>query len=287
MNVSGATALTSLDFSDNQLRSLDVSKNMELERLLVRGNQLTSLDVSKNKALDDTSWWNLRMAGLLADYSWLIGTWELTLAGGSRLRTIILDERNFVDEPYGLPSMSGVYAIDGDKMQRLYVGSGGTNEGYLNLNHSNRTLVSADGRHFRKISSSTSTSARQSSSGSLGSGSSSSGNSAIDQTFQFINGQTFEGRYQDTNTNNNVFGLVTVTYRFRTQNSSATSGVVDISAQISSVVSGNRSGSNTVTYYIRADGSIVAGNDIFVRQGNSLVSNMKDDFGQNVTLYKK
>ena len=129
--------------------------------------------------------------------------------------------------------------------------------------------------------------ARQYSSGSLGRGNSSSGNSAIDQTFQLINGQTFEGKYQDTNTDNNVFGLVTVTYRFRTQNSSATSGIVDISANISSVVSGSRSGSNTVTYYIRADGSIVAGNNVFERQGNSLVSNMKDDFGSYVTLRKK
>ena len=45
------TALTHLDVSNNQLTSLDVSKNTALIQLVVSWNQLTSLDISKNTAL--------------------------------------------------------------------------------------------------------------------------------------------------------------------------------------------------------------------------------------------
>ena len=48
LNVSKNTALTSLECSYNQLTSLDVSKNTALEELDCFSNQLTSLDVSKN-----------------------------------------------------------------------------------------------------------------------------------------------------------------------------------------------------------------------------------------------
>ncbi len=45
------TALTELWCFDNQLTSLDVSKNTALKGLYCNSNQLTSLDVSKNTAL--------------------------------------------------------------------------------------------------------------------------------------------------------------------------------------------------------------------------------------------
>ena len=45
------TALTVLDCENNQLTTLDLSKNTALEELYCYGNQLTSLDVSKNTAL--------------------------------------------------------------------------------------------------------------------------------------------------------------------------------------------------------------------------------------------
>ena len=51
LDVSKNTALTYLDCYDNQLISLDVSKNTALTYLDCYGNQLTSLDVSKNTAL--------------------------------------------------------------------------------------------------------------------------------------------------------------------------------------------------------------------------------------------
>ncbi len=47
------TALTSLDCNDNQLTSLDVSKNTALTSLNCNGNKFTSLDVSKNTALTE------------------------------------------------------------------------------------------------------------------------------------------------------------------------------------------------------------------------------------------
>ena len=47
--------LTSLDVSKNQLTSLDVSKNTALTELNCSGNQLTSLDVSNNTALTELS----------------------------------------------------------------------------------------------------------------------------------------------------------------------------------------------------------------------------------------
>ena len=49
------TALTSLSCTDNQLTSLDVSKNTALQYLYCYNNQLTSLDVSKNTALTNLS----------------------------------------------------------------------------------------------------------------------------------------------------------------------------------------------------------------------------------------
>ena len=55
------TALTKLRCSDNQLTSLDVSKNTKLTYLDCSGNHLTSLDVSKNTALtylDCSSYYN-------------------------------------------------------------------------------------------------------------------------------------------------------------------------------------------------------------------------------------
>ncbi|WP_297170856.1 leucine-rich repeat domain-containing protein [uncultured Porphyromonas sp.] len=51
LDVSGCTALAKLSCSRNQLTSLDVSKNPALTTLWCSDNQLTSLDVSKNPAL--------------------------------------------------------------------------------------------------------------------------------------------------------------------------------------------------------------------------------------------
>ncbi|MEI3381593.1 MAG: hypothetical protein V8R43_08845 [Dorea sp.] len=51
LDVSKNTALFDLDCSNNQLTSLDVSKNTALTDLTCYNNQLTSLDVSKNTAL--------------------------------------------------------------------------------------------------------------------------------------------------------------------------------------------------------------------------------------------
>ena len=53
LDVSKNTALTELWCDDNQLTSLDVSKNTALTYLSCDNNQLTSLDVSKNTALTE------------------------------------------------------------------------------------------------------------------------------------------------------------------------------------------------------------------------------------------
>jgi Leucine-rich repeat (LRR) protein len=53
LDVSKNTVLTYLDCDYNQLTSLDVSKNAALESFYCGVNQLTSLDVSKNTALTD------------------------------------------------------------------------------------------------------------------------------------------------------------------------------------------------------------------------------------------
>lgn len=45
--------LESLQFNNNNVRDLDVSKNLELIKLWCKDNQLTSLDVSKNRKLKD------------------------------------------------------------------------------------------------------------------------------------------------------------------------------------------------------------------------------------------
>jgi hypothetical protein len=53
LDVSKNLALKNLGLVKNQLTSLDVSKNSALEILICNDNQLTSLDVSKNSALKD------------------------------------------------------------------------------------------------------------------------------------------------------------------------------------------------------------------------------------------
>lgn len=52
LNVSGCTALTSLNCQGNQLTELDVSSCISLTNLCCRYNKLTRLDVSKNTALE-------------------------------------------------------------------------------------------------------------------------------------------------------------------------------------------------------------------------------------------
>ena len=58
------TALTTLRCDNNQLTSLDVSKNTALTSLNCGNNQLTSLDVSKNTALTYLDCWNNQLTSL-------------------------------------------------------------------------------------------------------------------------------------------------------------------------------------------------------------------------------
>ena len=51
LDLSKNTALTKLECNGNQLTTLDLSKNTALTRLYCNGNQLTTLDLSKNTAL--------------------------------------------------------------------------------------------------------------------------------------------------------------------------------------------------------------------------------------------
>ena len=51
INLSKNTLLNKLDITNNQLTTLDLSKNLVMEYLYVEGNQLTALDVSKHSAL--------------------------------------------------------------------------------------------------------------------------------------------------------------------------------------------------------------------------------------------
>ena len=51
INLSKNTLLNKLDMTNNQLTALDLSKNLVMEYLYVEGNQLTALDVSKHSAL--------------------------------------------------------------------------------------------------------------------------------------------------------------------------------------------------------------------------------------------
>ena len=64
LDVSKNAALTWLTCGDNQLTSLDVSKNTALTTLKCYDNQLTSLDVSKNTALTDLYCYNNKLTSL-------------------------------------------------------------------------------------------------------------------------------------------------------------------------------------------------------------------------------
>ena len=56
--------LETLSCSDNQLTSLDVSKNTELQKLYCDGNQLTSLEVCENTVLDTLHCYNNQLTSL-------------------------------------------------------------------------------------------------------------------------------------------------------------------------------------------------------------------------------
>lgn len=56
--------LKTLSCSDNQLTSLDVSKNTELQKLYCDGNQLTSLEVGENTVLDTLHCYNNQLTSL-------------------------------------------------------------------------------------------------------------------------------------------------------------------------------------------------------------------------------
>ena len=58
------TALTKLDCSDNQLTSLDVSKNTALTELSCYDNKLTSLNISGASALNSLGCWNNQLTSL-------------------------------------------------------------------------------------------------------------------------------------------------------------------------------------------------------------------------------
>ena len=64
LDVSKNTALTYLDCHSNQLTSLDVSKNTALTQLYCKNNQLTKLDVSKNTALTELNCSNNQLTKL-------------------------------------------------------------------------------------------------------------------------------------------------------------------------------------------------------------------------------
>ena len=64
LDVSKNTSLTSLYCYDNQLTSLDVSKNTSLKELLCYENQLTSLDVSKNTSLTTLACYDNQLTSL-------------------------------------------------------------------------------------------------------------------------------------------------------------------------------------------------------------------------------
>ena len=64
LDVSKNTALTYLDCGRNQLTTLDVSKNTALTELDCRSNQLTKLDVSKNTALTTLYCWDNQLTKL-------------------------------------------------------------------------------------------------------------------------------------------------------------------------------------------------------------------------------
>lgn len=64
LDVSKNTALEELDCGDNQLTSLDVSANTALKQLYCMNNPLTALDVSANTALTDLNCINTQRASL-------------------------------------------------------------------------------------------------------------------------------------------------------------------------------------------------------------------------------
>lgn len=64
LDVSKATIICSIDCSNNQISSLNVSNNPDLDALLCHTNRLTSLDVSRNTMLENLYCYNNQIASL-------------------------------------------------------------------------------------------------------------------------------------------------------------------------------------------------------------------------------
>ena len=104
LDVSQNTALTVLNGFDSQLTSLDVSQNTALTKLYVSGNQLTSLDVSQNTALFELSCsynqltildvsQNLALTYLECDYNQLT---SLDLRNGTTIPLYAINNPNLI-----------------------------------------------------------------------------------------------------------------------------------------------------------------------------------------------
>lgn len=105
LDVSKNTALTGLACSYNQLTSLDVSKNTALTDLNCNNNQLTSLDVSKNTALTDLYCSDNQLTSLdLSKNTALTGL----SCENNPLTRIVLYKYHMLDD-YVIPSITNEY----------------------------------------------------------------------------------------------------------------------------------------------------------------------------------
>ena len=86
INLSKNTLLNKLDMTNNQLTTLDLSKNLVMEYLYVEGNQLTALDVSKNTALTSLNCSNNQLTALNVSGCtalWLLDCYQNKIKGAA------------------------------------------------------------------------------------------------------------------------------------------------------------------------------------------------------------
>ena len=107
IDVSKNTALIDLRLCNNQLTSIDVSKNTALECLELSGNQLTSIDVSKNTALRSLSLSDNQLTSIDVSKNTAL---DYLILSGNQLRIIDLSKNKIINY---------VLKIDGNPLQKL------------------------------------------------------------------------------------------------------------------------------------------------------------------------
>ncbi len=177
INVSGMTALTSLDLSYNNLTSIDLSSNTSLTTLNLKDNNISDIDLSSNTALTSLNLWSNNLTSI--DLSNNTSLTSLNLYSNNNLNSIDLSNNNvimYVESSYSegckdyyaymprnnitdfnLSGMSNLRSLSLYKVENLDIsndinlGSVSSRENYLDLSNKGIKNINLSGDFFTSL----------------------------------------------------------------------------------------------------------------------------------------